>query len=196
MREDAYWLSLALRENVLLTNGSRIAAWWIMHHYMSAVGCLVFLTWPQGPAYHRFERPYLYFCLVQGVAQLFQNRYQKQRHYVNHALGRVSEMDVDKGETLRVDDSQSSSPSLVPVLVVVFAAQLLQLYYSFKLFGMLYSMPELKLWQSPAGYREEVQVLTSAILALVLGVGNFVSTLRVVIRKRMMQGPTPEKKAQ
>ena len=32
-----YYLSLALRENILKANGSEIHSWWFMHHYISMV---------------------------------------------------------------------------------------------------------------------------------------------------------------
>ncbi len=41
-----FYLALALRENVLLVNGSAIKAWWIEHHYWSAGGCLLLLGLP------------------------------------------------------------------------------------------------------------------------------------------------------
>jgi hypothetical protein len=32
-----YYLSIALRENILKANGSEIHGWWFMHHYISMV---------------------------------------------------------------------------------------------------------------------------------------------------------------
>ena len=39
-----YWASLALRENILSLNGSRIDNWWIYHHYISIVSSLLFVV--------------------------------------------------------------------------------------------------------------------------------------------------------
>jgi hypothetical protein len=33
-----YYLSIALRENIMKANGSDIHGWWFMHHYISMVG--------------------------------------------------------------------------------------------------------------------------------------------------------------
>jgi hypothetical protein len=32
-----YYLSIALRENIMKANGSEIHGWWFMHHYISMV---------------------------------------------------------------------------------------------------------------------------------------------------------------
>ena len=37
-----YYVSLALRENILRMNGSKIMSWWIMHHHLASVASLVF----------------------------------------------------------------------------------------------------------------------------------------------------------
>ncbi|XP_025809056.1 transmembrane protein 120 homolog isoform X2 [Panicum hallii] len=39
------YTSFALRENVLIVNGSDIRPWWIYHHYLAMVMALVSLTW-------------------------------------------------------------------------------------------------------------------------------------------------------
>jgi hypothetical protein len=39
-----YYLSIALRENILKANGSEIHGWWFMHHYISMVS--LFLPLP------------------------------------------------------------------------------------------------------------------------------------------------------
>lgn len=40
------YLALALRENVLIVNGSNIRSWWILHHYLSILACLIMLALP------------------------------------------------------------------------------------------------------------------------------------------------------
>ncbi|GJN18767.1 hypothetical protein PR202_gb05965 [Eleusine coracana subsp. coracana] len=39
------YTSFALRENVLIVNGSDIRPWWIYHHYLAMIMALVSLTW-------------------------------------------------------------------------------------------------------------------------------------------------------
>ena len=41
-----FYCSMALRENVLMVNGSNIRPWWIRHHYWSIFTCFLFLTIP------------------------------------------------------------------------------------------------------------------------------------------------------
>lgn len=41
-----FYLAVALRECVLLVNGSQIRPWWVQHHYWSAACALVMLALP------------------------------------------------------------------------------------------------------------------------------------------------------
>lgn len=41
-----FYLAMALRENVLVVNGSHIRPWWITHHYISAAASLALLGLP------------------------------------------------------------------------------------------------------------------------------------------------------
>lgn len=41
-----FYVAMALRESVLLVNGSHIRAWWISHHIWSAIGSLLMLSLP------------------------------------------------------------------------------------------------------------------------------------------------------
>lgn len=41
-----FYLTMALRECVLLVNGSQIRAWWVQHHYWSAGCSLIMLALP------------------------------------------------------------------------------------------------------------------------------------------------------
>jgi len=49
-----YFVTLALRENILFVNGSRIPNWSFTHHYVSAIGSVIMLCWPNGPAYQQY----------------------------------------------------------------------------------------------------------------------------------------------
>lgn len=41
-----FYVAMALREAVLLVNGSHIKPWWIAHHWWSALGSLLMLALP------------------------------------------------------------------------------------------------------------------------------------------------------
>jgi hypothetical protein len=41
-----YYVSLALRENILRVNGSNIKTWWIVHHYLSIAIAFCMLMFP------------------------------------------------------------------------------------------------------------------------------------------------------
>ena len=95
-----FYVSLALRENILRENGSRIKAWWIYHHYLSAVLSLVLVTWPPTPTRQRIVPIFTYFVFFQGSVQCLQLWYQSRRDYVNRSLGRTRRSDISYGETL------------------------------------------------------------------------------------------------
>jgi len=52
-----YFASLALRENILLANGSHIRRWWIIHHYLSAILSFILLVWPASTETYQSFRP-------------------------------------------------------------------------------------------------------------------------------------------
>lgn len=86
-----YYISLALRENILRVNGSNIRPWWIYHHYLSAVMVIIILTWPNTHNYnHEFLPQFNVYCFCQGVVQLMQAQYQKKRLYIRKSLGKVT----------------------------------------------------------------------------------------------------------
>ncbi|BBH03569.1 TMPIT-like protein [Prunus dulcis] len=99
------YTGLALRENILRVNGSDIRPWWIYHHYCAMFMALVSLTWeikgqPDCSQKQRGVQLFLQWAMMQGVAMLLQNRYQRQRLYTRIALGKAKRMDVVWGEQL------------------------------------------------------------------------------------------------
>ncbi|XP_055961451.1 uncharacterized protein LOC126678149 isoform X2 [Mercurialis annua] len=87
------YTGLALRENILRANGSDIRSWWIYHHYCAMIMALVSLTWeikgqPNCAQKQRGVQLFLQWAMMQGVAMLLQNRYQRQRLYTRIALGK------------------------------------------------------------------------------------------------------------
>lgn len=179
-----YYTSLALRENILLVNGSNIRRWWIRHHYVAALTCVVFLTWPPTPIYLRYLPQFTFMAFFQGVVQLLQLWYQQNRDYANRALGRAGHMDVSFSETL------TEFPRELFILIpFLFTANLWMCYLGYSL--LMTFATELDLGIHWTEYREEAQVLVSGVLALIMGIGNIhsiLATLNVKKGKRKAVG--------
>jgi hypothetical protein len=79
----------------------------VYHHYCAMLMALVSLTWgiqghPSCTRKQQGVRLFLGWAVMQGVAMLLQNRYQRQRLYTRIALGKAGRMDVVWGETAGV----------------------------------------------------------------------------------------------
>ncbi|GMH43752.1 hypothetical protein BSKO_11686 [Bryopsis sp. KO-2023] len=117
------YVALALRENVLVVNGSNIRSWWITHHYLSIFACLIMLALPvDSPAVYMFSTKFLQWTAFQGLVMLFQNRYQRRRMYTRIALGKNSVMDVVTGE------SSAAQGQLMFLYPMLFVLQFWQMY--------------------------------------------------------------------
>ncbi|XP_030951651.1 uncharacterized protein LOC126713138 isoform X2 [Quercus robur] len=126
------YTGLALRENILRVNGSDIRPWWIYHHYCAMLMALVSLTWeikgqPNCARKQRGVQLFLQWAMMQGVAMLLQNRYQRQRLYTRIALGKAKRMDVVWGETAGVDGQLWLLCPILFILQVFFCGILLVL---------------------------------------------------------------------
>lgn len=165
-----YFASLALRENILLANGSHIRRWWIVHHYLSALLSFVLLVWP-GPTdtYQRFRPVFLTYTLGHLAVQTLQSQYQLARLYKMVALGKASPMDVT-GEASPV---HSWAPNVVVLYPFVTAVQLAQLYCAYRLLHMAWATRTFVEWYIPA----------AGAIFLVLGIGNIVATNSVYVSK-------------
>jgi len=74
-----YYVTIAIRENILRENGSNIKSWWIQHHYLM-VGCgVVLVTWPPSKSYRLFCYPLHFFGLYTSILQIFQTRFVTTR---------------------------------------------------------------------------------------------------------------------
>ncbi|WOL07552.1 transmembrane protein 120 [Canna indica] len=165
------YTSLALRENVLRANGSDIRPWWIYHHYCAMLMALISLTWeikgePDCGFKQRGVQLFLAWAIMQGVAMLLQNRYQRQRLYTRIALGKAKRMDVVWGETAGV---RGQLLLLCPILFTLqgFEAYVGVLLLRIALFGAT----------------SEWQVIVCGILLIVMAVGNFVNTVQTLMEK-------------
>ncbi|WOK97161.1 transmembrane protein 120 [Canna indica] len=165
------YTTLALRENILRVNGSDIRPWWIYHHYCAMLMALISLTWeikgqPDCAYKQRGVQLFLVWAMMQGVAMLLQNRYQRQRLYTRIALGKAKRMDVVWGETAGVDGQLWL---LCPVLFIL---------QGFEAFVGL-----LLLRTAFAGVIREWQVIVCGILLVLMAIGNFSNTLQTLMVK-------------
>lgn len=84
-----YYITLAIRENILMVNGSTIRIWWLYHHYLAAFGTVTLLVWPETETYLAYVPFFNYLALYNGCIQLMQNWYHRKREYANRALGKL-----------------------------------------------------------------------------------------------------------
>ncbi|XP_038970736.1 transmembrane protein 120 homolog isoform X2 [Phoenix dactylifera] len=165
------YTSLALRENVLRVNGSDIRPWWIFHHYCAMLMALVSLTWeikrqPDCANKQKGVQLFLVWAMMQGVAMLLQNRYQRQRLYTRIALGKAKRMDVVWGETAGVEGQ------LWLLCPILFILQGFEAYV-----GILLLRTAL------VGVIHEWQVIVCGALLVLMAVGNFANTVQILMAK-------------
>ncbi|EOY23771.1 hypothetical protein QUC31_008432 [Theobroma cacao] len=165
------YTGLALRENILRANGSDIRPWWIYHHYCAMVMALVSLTWeikgqPNCAQKQRGVELFLQWAMMQGVAMLLQNRYQRQRLYTRIALGKANRMDVVWGETAGVDGQ------LWVLCPILFLMQGFEAYVGLLLLNTAF-----------VGVVSEWQVIFCGILLVLMAVGNFMNTVQTLMAK-------------
>lgn len=165
---SCYYITLALRENILRVNGSNIRPWWIIHHYFTMMQGVLILTWPNGDSYARLTNPLHIFGLFNGILMIFQTRYQMARLYSLRALGRAGEMDVASSDNTQIHWSET----MTLLLPLILFGQILQGFMAYFLLHLYFT------------YRKELQILLLALLFIANFVGNVVTTMQVVIEKR------------
>ncbi|XP_032901879.1 ion channel TACAN [Amblyraja radiata] len=163
-----YYCTLTIRESILINNGSRIKGWWVIHHYISAFLSGVMLTWPDSKMYQLFRNQFLSFSMYQSFVQFLQYYYQSGCLYRLRALGERHNMD------LTVEGFQSWMwRGLTFLLPFLFFGHFWQLFNAITLFK-LSDHPECKEWQ----------VSMCGITFLILFLGNFLTTVRVIYQKQ------------
>ncbi|CDY62149.1 BnaCnng39370D [Brassica napus] len=144
---------------------------WLYHHYCAMAMALVSLTWeikgqPNCVQKQKGVRLFLQWAMMQGVAMLLQNRYQRQRLYTRIALGKAKRMDVVWGETAGVDGQ------LLLLCPILFTLQGFEAYVGLQL-----------LRTALTGVVGEWQVLICGILLVVMAIGNFINTVETLMVK-------------
>nr|GFA03280.1 transmembrane protein 120 homolog [Tanacetum cinerariifolium] len=132
---------------------------------------------------------FLRWAIMQGVAMLLQNRYQRQRLYTRIALGKARRMDVVWGET-------AAGKELRKRLAASFICSEWR-KFSFEKFSDNYYnsiaytddpafeayVGVLLLQTAVAGVISEWQVITCGILLIIMAVGNFANTVQTLVLK-------------
>ncbi|KAG0473344.1 hypothetical protein HPP92_015201 [Vanilla planifolia] len=115
--------------------------------------------------YQKGVQLFLVWAIMQGIAMLLQNRYQRQRLYTRIALGKAKRMDVVWGETAGVEGQLWL---LYPILFV------LQGFEAFV--GLL-------LLRTAFVVVSEWQVVVCGVLLVLMAVGNFLNTVQTLLTK-------------
>ena len=167
-----YYVTLALREHILIVNGSNINSWWVYHHYLSIMLCTTVLTWPKASAtYQEFMPYFMIYSMCQGFVQILTNWYQLGRMYNLVARGEASRMDVMPSEPM-VD--KRFAPSLSLLLPFLMMLYIFQLYNSYRLV----------VWYFEGNVAAtEWQVVVLASLFTILGLGNLFTTVHTYFQR-------------
>lgn len=182
-----FYTSSALRENVLMVNGSHIRPWWIQHHYWSIFTCFLLLSLPvDSQALSKYATRHLFWTCLQSIVMIVQNRYQRRRMYTRIALGKNNAMDVVGGE------SSAASGQLLLLYPLVFVLQGLQVWIGLEM--MLETRQALT---SPEGWldleRHESDlwgtrgVFLTGFTMLFMGVQNFRNTVLTILDKKQFR---------
>lgn len=168
-----YYITLSLRENILKVNGSNIKPWWIFHHYLAMMICLLQLVWDSSsPHYIHFKPIFLTFALLQGFVQIMQTRYQSSKLYQQIAMGKARSMDVENTDS----SFDCSLGMLFPLLLL---HQLFQIYLGLNCLVYVYDHAAFQLeWVF-----EEYEISAVGLLFLILGIGNLMETWRTYYEK-------------
>jgi len=180
-----FYTSMALRECVLLVNGSSIRPWWIQHHCWSAAGALLMLSLPvDSVVLRRGSEGFLLYCAAQAGVMTLQNRYQRRRMYVRIALGKSSAMDVVSGE------SSGTSGQLLFLYPMLFGLQLWQLRMGASMVAETWRalLLDREGWLDPeprdADLRGARGTCILGALFAYLAVMNFANTVITIVEKR------------
>ncbi|PSS11894.1 Transmembrane protein [Actinidia chinensis var. chinensis] len=144
---------------------------------------LISLTWeierePNCAEKQRGVHLFLQWAIMQGVAMILQNRYQRQRLYTRIALGKARRMDVVWGETAGVEGQLWL---LAPILFIL---QGFEAYV-----GLLL------LKTAVVGGVPEWQVITCGILLIAMAVGNFANTVQTLMAKSRFKAKMKKNKS-
>lgn len=177
------YISLALRENVLYVNGSNIRGWWIVHHYISIVTCLILLSLPvDSPAFTTFCGSFLKWSALQGVVMVVQSRYQRRRMYTRIALGKNSALDTVTSE------SSGMQGQLLVLYPLLFLLQFWQIEIGLVVcYQNAPAFASKEDWLDPGDSSLDLKgrrgVFIAGLLFLFMGTMNFFQTVATIVDK-------------
>jgi len=171
-----YYVTLALRENILKSNGSNIKGWWIHHHLIASLVPLLIISWPKDSIYDHFGIYFHGICFYQGIVQILQNRYQQGRLYNLVALGKAGHMDVTGGE--HTGSWLVDLRDWTPTFLIIFPF-LLILQFSQILLGI-----ELLRYSIILRIGPSFHVGSLGFIFFILGFGNLFTTIRIYFEKQ------------
>ena len=180
-----FYTALALREHVLVVNGSNIRPWWIRHHVWSAATVVLTLTLPvDSPSVRVFVWKLLCWTAAQGGVMMLQNRYQRRRMYTRIALGRAAAMDVVSGE------SSGAAGQLLALYPFLFGLQAAQVAVGAQMVGAtaaaaLSREGWLDLEARESDLRGSRGVAVAGAAMVCMGLANFYHTVLTVLDKRV-----------
>ncbi|XP_039635688.1 transmembrane protein 120B [Perca fluviatilis] len=168
-----YYCTLTIRESILMSNGSRIKGWWVSHHYVSTFLSGVMLTWPEGPMYQMFRSQFLAFSIYQSKTLICSLDLEQNVFVTLLCMYSMVFLRCHNVFCVSTEGFQSWMwRGLTFLLPFLFFGHFWQLYNSVTLFRL--------------GGREdckEWQVFMLALTFLVLFLGNFLTTVKVVHQK-------------
>ena len=179
-----FYTAVALRENILVVNGSNIRTWWMQHHYISIFMGLLMLTMPvESEAFKKFGKRMMVFNLLQGLVMFMQTHYQRKRLYTRIAMGKSSKMDVATA------DSSAGTGQLLILYPVLFLLQAFQFYMGMVMIvyhagDMFTAIGFLDEFEKSSDLRSSRTVFVCGVLFLLLASGNFGSTVATLRAKR------------
>jgi hypothetical protein len=112
----------------------------------------------------------------QGLIMFLQNKYQERRHYVRTSLGKTNQTDSYSTETLI--EKPTDLKVLIPLLFITYLIEI-----SISINSLLNT--QLTLIKGKGLSHDQWSAICSAVLFLILGVGNALTTLNVVRRKHI-----------
>lgn len=182
-----FYTAAALRESVLMVNGSHIRPWWIHHHYWSVATSALMLSLPvDSPAFVRAVTVFVWWAMLQAAVIIVQNRYQRRRMYTRIAMGKTCSLDVVCGE------SSGAHGQLLLLYPLLFSLQALQSYIGTEMIVGTYwavlstegytdfERKDTDLWGSRG-------VFLAGLMMMYMGAMNFSNTIATIARKKALK---------
>ncbi|KAL5017330.1 hypothetical protein ScPMuIL_006919 [Solemya velum] len=174
-----YYCTLTIRENILITNGSRIKGWWVTHHFISTVCAGITLIWPDGWSYQDFRTQYISFSIYISGIYVMQFFYQRGLLYRLKTLGESHHMDITVEGFMTW--MWKGLAFLLPFLLLGYPYNLYHLEYS-----EAFSFHHSSVLPISKDHAYSVQALS--VIYFILFLGNTTTTLKVFQQKFKKSG--------